>query len=244
MFLRLAAISVGSVVFAMAVPAVGDPTCVSLLLPLSIFVAVVFGLLILEASSRRAKLMESVRVELNKLRRIYHLSKNIAENNPKYRGWFTDMHGFIYGYLSGFSGKDFDLYDSFNASFRKVSYHIYTIPDMDTRKSELLFQELLRTAGLVAEMRQQIKELWDSRMTAYGWTVVGLLSLGYAVAVAFAMDDCFSSRVIGGISLAAMLLAVDFLHEADTRTGEKKALAERYVANVARLELGRRHEDE
>lgn len=242
-FLRLLAIVAGSLVFAMLVPA-GDPSALPMLVPASVFVAAVLALMIVDASARREKLMEAVRLELNKLRRIYHLSKNIAENNGKYRTWFTDMHGYIYGYLSGFSGKDFGAYDKFNSAFRKVSYHIYTIPDMDTRKCEVLFQDLLHTAGTVAEARQQIKELWDNRLSAYGWTVVGLLAAGYVAAVAFVMDDCLSCRVVGGVSIAALLLAVDYLRDTDTLSGEKKALAERYVANVGRLELGRNHHEE
>ncbi len=240
-FWRLLAIAVGSMAFAMGVPVTGDPVATGMLMPVAIFVAAVLALLIVDASSRREKLMEAVRLELNKLRRIYHLSKNIADNNPKYRTWFTDMHGFIYEYLSSFSGKDFGAYETFNAAFRKVSYHIYTIPEIDTRKDEMLFQELLHAAGTVAESRQQIKELWDSRLSAYGWTVVGLLSVGYVVASAYAMNLTAASRVVGGISIAAMLLSVDYLRETDTVSSEKKALAERYVANIGRLELGRKH---
>ncbi len=243
-FLRLLGIVAGSMVFAMAVPVAYDPSAFNMLLPVAIFTAALLAIMIVNAADRREKLMEAVRLELNKLRRIYHLSKNIAENNGKYRTWFTDMHGFIYGYLSGFSGKDFSAYDKFNGGFRKVSYHIYTIPDMDTRKCEVLFQDLLHTAGTVAEARQQIKELWDNRMSAFGWTVVGLSSLGYVVATIFAMDDCLQCRIVSGISIAAMLLALDYLRDTDTLSGEKKALAERYVANVGRLELGRRHEEE
>lgn len=243
-FWRLLAIMFGSLVFAMLVPVTGDPVATGMLAPASIFVAAILGLLIVDASARREKLMEAVRVELNKMRRIYHLSKNIADNNPTFRNWFTDLHGYVYSYLSGFSGKDFGAYDGFNAAFRKVSYHIYTIPELDTRKNEMLYQELLRTAGTVAESRQQIKELWDSRLSAYGWTLVSLLASGYAVAAAFAMNSTTASRVVGGISVAAMLLAVDYLRETDTLNGEKRALAERYAANVGRLELGRRREEE
>jgi hypothetical protein len=238
--LRLICVTVGSTAFALVVPVGGDPYASGLQLALTVFMAVIIGLLIGEAAGRRQKLFEAVRVELNKIRRIYHLSKNLASSNQKYRTWFTDMHGYVYEYLTSFSGKDFDAYDGFNASFRKLSYHIYTVPELETRKDEALFQDLLRTASTVAESRQQIKELWDNRLSAYGWTVVLLMSLGFVVATTFAMGETNASRLTGGMLIATALLAVDLLWEIDTLAGEKKAMAKRYVDNLGRLELGRR----
>src|SRR5690606_28308804 len=212
-------------------PAKGDANAATLLLIVGVFTASLLVLFIGDADQRGAKLMEAVRIELNKIRRVYHLSKNLASGNQKYRQWFTDMHGYVYDYLAGFAGKDFESYDSYNASFRKLSYHIYTIPEVDSRKDEALFQELLRTAGTVAEARQQIKELWDNRLSAYGWSVVALLAGTFVVSVPFAMNGSFASRIVGGVSVMVLLLAVDYLREIDTMSGEKKAMAERYVDN-------------
>lgn len=237
---RLILVTVGSVALALLAPAAGDLYASGFQLSAGIFLAVMLALLTSEAAKRRQKLFESVRIELNKIRRVYHLSKNLASANPKYRTWFTDMHGYVYEYLSSFSGKDFDAYDDFNASFRKLSYHIYTLPDLETKKDEALFQDLLRTASTVAEARQQIKELWDSRLSAYGWTVVLLMVLGFVVASILGMSETLEARVAAGVTIAAALLAVDLLWESDTLAGEKKAMAKRYVDNLGRLELGRR----
>ncbi len=237
---RLIGLTVGSIAFALVVPVTGDPYAGGLQLATAVFVAMTFALLVAQASDRRQKLFESVRLELNKIRRIYHLSKNLSAANPKYRTWFTDMHGFVYAYLMSFAGKDFDSYDGLNAEFRKLSYHIYTVPDLETKKEEALFQDLLRTAATVAEARQQIKELWDNRLSAYGWTVVLLMTLGYVVTTMLAMGETSASRLAAGMMIAVALLAIDLLWETDTLAGEKRAMAKRYVDNVGRLELGRR----
>ncbi len=238
--LRLIVLTVGSVALAVSIPVSGDQVAPVLAIVVAVFVAIVLGVLINEASARRQKLFEAVRIELNKIRRIYHLSKNLAASSHDYRSWFTEMHGYVYGYLSCFAGKDFDAYDDFNKEFRKLSYHIYTVPALAAPKDQALFQDLLSTAGTVAEARQQIKELWDNRLSAYGWTVILLMVLGLVVTVAFSMSETIASRLSGGVAIAAALLAVDLLWEIDTLAGEKKTMARRYVENVGRLELGRR----
>ncbi len=239
---RLILLTVGGLGFALLIPVFVpvDPDAPIAHLAVAVFTVVIIAALFAEASRRRQKLFEAVRVELNKLRRIYHVSKNIAETSPKFRPWFTELHGRLYEYLTMFSGKDFGAYDGFNAGFRKLSYHIYTIPDVDTKKEEALFQDLLRTTATVAEARQQIKELWDNRLSAYGWTAVLLIATGYAVTAVLAMSDTLVSRVAGGISIVVALIALDMLWEVDTMASERRAMAKRYVDNVARLELGRK----
>lgn len=237
---RLIVLTVGSLAFAVSVPATGDPFAGSALLPSAVIVAATLSVLIREASARRTKLFESVRIELNKIRRLYHVSKNLSAVSQRFRSWFTDMHGHVYGYLSSFAGKDFEAYDGFNAAFRKLSYHIYTIPELESKKEEALFQDLLRTAATVAESRQQIKELWDKRLSAYGWSIVLLMGTGLVMTAVLAMGETIASRLSTGGLIASVLLALDLLWEVDTFAGEKKWLAMRYVENVGRLELGRK----
>jgi hypothetical protein len=238
-FWRLLLITVAAIVVAMVVPVSGDRASAEMLLAVAVFVAAVYVHLLAVAATRKDKLFEAVRIELNKIRRVYHISKNLAASDGKYRTWFTELHGFVYDYLTAFAGKDFDAYDEFNGKFRALSYHVYTIPEIESRKDAALYQDLLRTTASVAEARQQIKELWDRGMSAYSWTVVGILTGAYVVAALCAMNGTMSSRLVGGLSVAAALLAADLLRVTDTLSGEKKIMAERYADNVRRLELGR-----
>jgi len=239
-FGRLALLTVGSVVFALVVPAPADPVARGIQPSIAFFAAGTVLVLLAEASTRRAALLESIRTELNKLRRVYHIAKNLAGEDPAFRAWFTDLHGYIYAYLGGFSGKTLDDYDSSNTAFRLISYHVYMVPELDSRKRETLFKDLLATTSAVSEARQQIKELWDNRLSASGWTAVLLMALGFIVSTMLAAADAQPSRIAAGTAIACMLVVVDLLWETDALEAEKKAVAKGYLDNMARLELGRK----
>ncbi len=230
-----------SFALALVVPAHADASSMTLSLVFAIIFGVILLLLLSQAARRRKQLFDAVRMELNKLRRLYHISKNLSVAAPeRYRGWFTDVHGYLQTYLMYFSGKDFNTYDGSNAAFRKLSYHIYTIPVVETKKEEALFEDLLRTAATIAESRQQIKELWDNRMSVYSWMVIFLLMFGYLFTSLLVMDDTLLARLAGGAVATAGLLSLDLLWQLDTLSSERKGMAKRYVDNLGKLELGHR----
>lgn len=237
--LRLSAITVGGTLFALLIPAGYDPLFRPLDVAVALFGGIIFATLISHALERRRRLLESVRTELNKLRRLYHLSKTLGEDAVKYRGWFTDLHGLMYGYHMMFSGKNFDSYDNFNPEFRKLSYHVYQIPSVDTPKDQALYADILSTTAIVAEARQRIKELWDERFSTYIWVSVLLMAAAIIVAAALGTADALDSRLAAAAVIVSVLLAVDLLWKIDSMRSERKSLAPRYVANVSRLELGR-----
>ena len=150
-FLQFLVLMVGGLFFAMLVP-LGDQAINPILaIPVAVFVGMFTSFLVFQAAERRRFLLTTIALELNKLRRIYHLSKNLSVASTRFRMWFTDIHGFLYEYLTFFSKKDFNAYNDSNALFRKLSYHIYTIPEVETKKEEALFEDLLRTTAVVAE---------------------------------------------------------------------------------------------
>jgi hypothetical protein len=236
---RLAAITVGGTVFALIIPAGYDPLFRPLDAAIAVFSGIIIAILISHALERRRMLMESVRTELNKLRRLYHLSKTLAEGSPKLRAWFTDLHTFLYGYHAMFTGKNFDAYDQFNAEFRKLSYHMYELPALETMKEQVLYTDILSTTATVAEARQRIKELWDERFSTYVWVSVLLMAAATILAASLGLADALDSRLAGAAVIVSVLLAVDLLWKIDSMRSERKALAKRYVENVARLQLGR-----
>jgi hypothetical protein len=204
--------------------------------------ALLIAFMIQTAANRRQKLFSTVFLELNKLRRIYHLSKNLAAASPRFRSWFTELHGLLYAYMSEFSGRTLDQYKQTNGAFRKVSYHIYTLPNLESVKEEVLFGDLLETTSVVAESRQKIKELIDSRLSAYSWCLVTIMLLGFVASIVMSMGDRLAGHLIAGADIAVALLAVDLLWELDSMSSELKAWAKRYVDNVGKLELGGRRE--
>ncbi len=236
---RLIALVLGSFVLAYAVPAMAVPVGPEAGIGTAIVVALIVAFLIQQADVRRRELQTAVYMELNKLRRIYHLSRNLSSISPRFRSWFTDLHGFLMAYLSAFGDKDLSRYKETNLAFRQLSYHIYTIPELETAKERALFGDLLKTTSVVAESRQKIKELLVSRLSPYSWVVVLLLAAGFAVTTLAAMTEASSSRLVAGIAVGSVLLAIDLLWEVDTMSSEMKPWAQRYVRNIAKLEYRR-----
>ena len=230
-----------SFALAFVVPALADTSAMTLSITFSIVFAAILVTLLLQAANRRKQLFDATRTELNKLRRMYHISKNLSVAAPeRYRSWFTDVHGYLQAYLMHFSGKDFSAYDSSNAAFRKLSYHIYTIPSVETRKEAALFEDLLRTTATVAESRQQIQELWAHRMSSYLWMILASLAAGYVFTALLVVDDTLISRLAGGVVVLAGVLALDLLWQIDAMSSDRDIMAKRYVDNLGKLELGHR----
>ncbi len=218
-------------------PSVSDTPmyAVAAVAPVMLLAAVVF----LRALKRHEDLSESVSLELNKLRRVYHLGKNLAGDDSKLRTWFTDLHGFLYGYLTGFDKKEFSRYQETNGDFRKLSYHLYTLPDVSSEKDRVLYRELLEAAGVVAGSRQRIQELWNGGLSSKVWNVMYAIAAlaGAAILVSISSDDWLAA----GLLLSVMASAVALVKSVDQmRTVSGEALSKRYVENLARLELKRR----
>ena len=77
---RLTAIIAGSLIFALMMPAAGQPRH-GFDLVAGLIVGITLAFLVYQAAERRRRLFSAVYLELNKLRRIYHLSKNLS-NQP------------------------------------------------------------------------------------------------------------------------------------------------------------------
>lgn len=208
-------------------------------LPAIIIFAAVFGILLSIATERREKLKESVATELNKLRRIYHLGKNLG-TAIHLRGWFTDLHGFVYDYLGSFEKLDLAEYDKSNPLFRRISYHVYTVPDLREVKEQALYDELLSATAAVSDARQKIGSLVRGSFTRSHWFELGALAVVFTVATIAATSDLAFSRFMTANVLASgyLLLVVFLEHDYWTETSDKH-LGKEYVKNISRLELRR-----
>lgn len=210
-----------------------------IVLPSVIIFAVLFGILAFVAVDRRERLKEAVATELNKMRRIYHLGKNLG-TSPHLRSWFTDLHGFVYDYLGGFEKYDLSEYDKGNALFRRIAYHVYTVPDLREVKEQVLYTELLAATAIVSDARQKVATLRASGFLKSHWFELTVAFLIFASTVVVGTADHALSRfVTANILAGGALLAMFFVeHDAMTRD-EDVALSKEYVKNIARLELRR-----
>lgn len=238
---RLVGLAALSFAVAMVMPDSGSASFM-FELPIAVVIGFVLAVLLGNAAARRMELHGAVYRELNKLRRIYHLSKNLAASSSRFRSWFTDLHGFLLNYLGTFSRQDLRRYKESNAAFRQLSYHIYTIPDIVSPKEHILFDDLLQTTATVAESRQKIKELLVSRLSPYVWLTVGTMAACFVVAALSSMGPTFASHISVGAEIAVLLIALNLLWEADALSADLNDWAQRYVNNIAKLEYRREPE--
>lgn len=235
-FLIAVAVSLG---LAIVVPPLGASPAYAV--AADVAVVSMLGVVFLRAIKRREDLANWVAVELNKIRRVYHLGKNLGLSG-EHRAWFTELHGHVYGYLMAFDKKDLSQYQETNGEFRKVSYHLYTIGQLANEKEKVLYREMLEAAGDAASARQHIQELRDGGLPAPAWTALyGLALLAAAVTYATVLPG---ERLAVGLTVAVLVVA--FLISKDTdqlKTLNGRALAERYVENIARLELASHDEE-
>lgn len=202
-----------------------------------VLAAILMAVVIQRALRRHDELNKWVAIELNKLRRVYHLSRNLG-NETRHRQWFTDMHGFVYAYLTAFDKKKFSQYQETNGQFRKLSYHLYQIPSLDTEKERVLYRDLLETAGLVAGARQRIQELWNGGLPSSAWSGLMVVTIAAALGVLTAMGP--SDRFTAAMVLTALGSGFMLARQSDDmRQMAGEDLSKRYVENIARLELKR-----
>lgn len=211
----------------------------SIALPIVLIFAAVFGVLAHVAIDRRERMKEATATELNKLRRIYHLGKNLGAA-PYLRGWFTDLHGFIYDYLGGFEKFDLSDYEKGNPLFRRIAYHVYTLPALHEVKEEVLYDELLEATAAVSDARQKITTLYRIRYTQSHWAeLVVLLAIFTASIVATTAGEPIYRFLSANLLAGGYMLALTFFnHDLWTKEGDKR-LAMDYVKNITRLELRR-----
>lgn len=198
---------------------------------------VMLALVIQRALRRHDELNEWVAIELNKVRRIYHLGRNLGLET-RHRQWFTELHGSLYAYLTAFDKKKFSQYQETNGQFRKLSYHLYQIPGLESEKERVLYRDLLEAAGLVAGARQRIQELWNGSLPSKVWNGLSVMVMVAAAATLSAMGP--SDRYTAALVLTALGTALVLARASDDMpdvAGEE--LSKRYVENIARLELAR-----
>jgi hypothetical protein len=206
-------------------------------IPAAILFAVIFGMFTFAAVDRRQRLKEAIAVELNKLRRIYHLGKNLG-SAPYLRGWFTDLHGYVYNYLSAFDHASLADYDRANPLFRKLAYHIYTVPELKEVKDQVLYNELLEASSLVSDARGKVFALHQSRFSKRHWSELALVLAVFIFCTVAATTNTTRFFSGGILSLGLLLALFFFTHDVWTKEGDR-LLAKEYLRNIARLELRR-----
>ncbi|MBN1585613.1 hypothetical protein JW899_04580 [Candidatus Uhrbacteria bacterium] len=224
---------------ALAVPASGQAGKHGIDVVTAVIFAAVAAVYVRQALLRRRQLVTAVYLELNKLRRLYHISKNLAGDSNRYRSWFTEVHGNLHMYLAAFEGGSLTDYSRNNPGFRNLSYHVYSAPELETEKEKVLYADLLKTTGTVAESRQRVKDLLMSGLTSGDWSLMLLTAAAAVVSVLATADTGIAGRLSAGLAIGAVLAGLDYVRNIDALNGDRVSLAARYVRNVSKLQYSR-----
>ena len=230
-YLRVAAIALFSVAFVLTIPYVGDKFQIVIanqLLNIGILYAVIVGFLMSITLTRRQSLDEYIALELNKIRRIYHLGLHIAKENPKLAQWFNELSAALFLYLKQFEVDGLSNYEKGGSYFRKVTYCIYGLPLQSKSYNSDLYGALLDAASSVTEAREQISSVKNNRIGHFQWTVSIIIALTFCWIIALSTPSDAYARVVTTIVIFNVLLMLLLLYEYDQMNEKKKA----YFANL------------
>jgi hypothetical protein len=176
-YLRMIIIALVSAFIALRVPFAGE-SALDFIAPRAVNLGILFsitvGFLMYKSLNRRSDLDHYIALELNKVRRIYHLARHIANSAPEAQAWLDAVRGSIREYLGLFRTFSFREYALGNPIFRSVTYAIYSLPSQHAHYNRELYQSLLEATGQATEAREFIRAKKDDRVSLFSWIVVGL----------------------------------------------------------------------
>jgi hypothetical protein len=194
--------------------------------------------------TRRQQLEEHISIELNKIRRIYHLAWHISKMDKRLKAWFKRIDQAIAAYLTFFKSHSFHEYESSNLLFRDVTYGIYALPSSKIPYDESLYQSLLDASSEVTVAREQIQAKKDYRIGRYQWVVLLVVSMSFCGMMAVFTPSRLGPRFTTGIVIFCFLLSLDLLFEYDFSNPIKfNHLALQYFENLERITIkkGKKH---
>ncbi len=232
-----------SVVFVRAIPFLTERTEIfdffsNQVVNMGILYAIIVGFLMSIALQRKQALDEYISLELNKVRRIFHLGKHLAVQNPKLKKWFTELQTALSDYAGLFCSEDFSSYELGNPLFRKVTYAIYRLPKMGggTYNSDL-YRSLLDTAASATEARENIRARREQSIGFFQWIVIILIALTLSAILVASTPDDPMSRVVTTAVVFNLFLVLHLLYEFDIpNTKMNRARAGEYAHNLHEID--------
>jgi len=208
---------------------------------LGILFSITIGFLMYKSLSRRSDMDAAISLELNKVRRIYHLAAHIAKAEPKAKAWFAAVRGGIHEYLALFRTITLHEYGLGNPLFRHVTYAAYSLPAQVPAYNPELYDALLAATADATLAREQIRAKKDDQISAFSWMVVIIISLAFSAIIIAATPPQPVLRGVGALVAFCMFLVLQLIyeHDRDNRIRDR-SWADRYVADLKSLEHAER----
>ncbi|MCR4278550.1 MAG: hypothetical protein NUV81_01455 [bacterium] len=198
---------------------------------MGILYAIIVGFLMTITLKRKQALDEFVSQELNKIRRMYHLSKNIALDNPKLNKWFSEIRSALTEYSKLFCEHDFDSYDLGNPLFRKVTYSIYSLPREQSTYNKELYVSLLTATEAATESREYIRSKRDQMIGMYQWIVISVVTGTLSAILITSTPDDMISRIVTTAVVFNLFLVLLLIYEYDTPSHKINRVYASYYAH-------------
>lgn len=239
-YLRMLVVALLAAFIAMRVPFAGE-TPLRFIAPraenLGFLFSITVGFLMYKSLNRRSDLDHYISLELNKIRRIYHLARHIAIASSEAQAWLAAVRGGIREYLGLFRAFSFREYQLGNPIFRSITYAIYSLPSQVKNYDRELYQSLLEATGQATEAREFIRAKKDDRVSLFSWIVVGLISLIFSCIVIAATPYEPLLRVVGALAIFCLFLVLQLIYEHDrANTLRDRVWAQRYVSDLVSLD--------
>jgi hypothetical protein len=204
---------------------------------LGILFSITVGFLMYKSLNRRSEIDNYIAMELNKVRRLYHLAQHIQRSTAGTEAWFAAVKGSIREYLGLFRTFTFHEYELGSPMFRSITYAIYSLPGQTKNYPPQLYQSLLDATADSTLAREYIRANKDDQVSLFSWIVVSVISLTFAGIITMATPPDPVLRAVGASVIFCMFLVLQLIFEHDRNNPKReRAWARRYVADLESLD--------
>jgi ribosomal protein S15P/S13E len=203
---------------------------------LGLIYAVIIGFLMSLSLTRRQQIEEHISIELNKIRRIYHLSVHLAKKDKNSGPWLKCTVDSLRKYLSYFKTHSFSAYEGSNALFREVTYGVYSLPEKGFAYDESLYQALIEATSDVTVAREQIQAKKDYSIGRFQWIVLILVSFVFCVMMILNTPYDLVARTASGVVTFCFFVTLNLLYEYDFSNPIKfRIISQQYADNLEKF---------
>ncbi|MBU0646263.1 hypothetical protein KJ611_02150 [Patescibacteria group bacterium] len=230
---RIVGILVFSIYISIYFPPVVFGDKATLTNPSIVMIVFVFlaGFLISQAIQRNRQLDYAISVEISRLRRIVHLTRNITAP----AAWKNSIKKDTVDYLNKVAISGFRNYHEAHATFRRVTKMLYQYTPK-TGRDQIIFKELLEVSRDAAYHSQRVGQLVQTYGSSYVWWVLGVVLVINIILLLGSREPGFTSQLFIAGAIAGLLLVLDMLYEQDMLTkGRSRWYQAMYAASAKDL---------
>ncbi len=217
-YARLFALAAMSLLIVLIVPFLGEGLVGFLenhTLNLGILYAIIVGFIMSIVTNRRQTLENNVHLELNKIRRIYHLSLHLKKTNASLTGWYEDVRAALRIYLTRFKDARFLAYAGGDKQFRRVTYALYGLPAVEKEYNGDLYGALLDAAASATEAREAVHAALDPVIGRFQWFALLLVTFSFCMSFAAMTPTSPLERALSTTFIFTLFFVLDLLYEYD-----------------------------